>query len=108
LGLGAHGSKIAGTQRAVDGQLAPAVHRAAHDIAARGRDRPLRETAAVVALRDTWASLFEVHAEAVTHVAHWARGAIRERDDQSVRWMEPYWRGPPLGDIVELEYRLKS
>jgi hypothetical protein len=37
---------------------------------------------------------------------HWRR-ALDTWRDRSARWIEPYWRGPPLGDIVEREYRLK-
>jgi len=37
---------------------------------------------------------------------HWRR-ALHTWRDQGARWIEPYWRGPALGDIVEREYRLK-
>jgi hypothetical protein len=37
---------------------------------------------------------------------HWRRAPDTWRD-RSPRWIEPYWRGPALGDIVEREYRLK-
>jgi hypothetical protein len=37
---------------------------------------------------------------------HWRRAPDTWRD-RSARWIEPYWRGPELGDIVEREYRLK-
>ncbi len=37
---------------------------------------------------------------------HWRRAA-RGWVDQRVRWIEPYWKGPELGPIIEKEYRLK-
>lgn len=37
---------------------------------------------------------------------HWRRAPDTWRD-RSGRWIEPYWKGPELGAIVEREYRLK-
>jgi len=37
---------------------------------------------------------------------HWRRAPDTWRD-RSPRWIVPYWKGPPLGDIVEREYTLK-
>jgi hypothetical protein len=37
---------------------------------------------------------------------HWRR-ANPSWQDQRVRWIEPYWKGPELAAIVEKEYRLK-
>jgi hypothetical protein len=37
---------------------------------------------------------------------HWRR-ANPIWQDQRVRWIEPYWKGPDLAAIVEKEYRLK-
>jgi hypothetical protein len=37
---------------------------------------------------------------------HWRRAADTWRD-RTPRWIAPYWKGPPLGDIVEREYTLK-
>jgi hypothetical protein len=37
---------------------------------------------------------------------HWRRAPETWRD-RSPRWIEPYWKGPELGAIVEREYRLK-
>jgi hypothetical protein len=37
---------------------------------------------------------------------HWRRAPDTWRD-RSPRWIAPYWKGPPLGDIVEREYTLK-
>lgn len=36
---------------------------------------------------------------------HWRR-APETWSDRSPRWIEPYWKGPALGAIVEREYRL--
>jgi hypothetical protein len=36
---------------------------------------------------------------------HWRRPNPNWKD-QSLRWIEPYWRGPNLASIVEREYRL--
>jgi hypothetical protein len=36
---------------------------------------------------------------------HWRRPNPNWKD-QSLRWIEPYWRGPSLASIVEREYRL--
>ncbi|MBI4951028.1 MAG: hypothetical protein HY908_03280 [Myxococcales bacterium] len=36
---------------------------------------------------------------------HWRRAARGWRD-QRVRWIEPYWKGPELGPIMEKEYTL--
>jgi hypothetical protein len=38
---------------------------------------------------------------------HWRR-ALTTWADQRARWIEPYWKGPELGAIVEKEYRLKG
>jgi len=37
---------------------------------------------------------------------HWRRAA-RGWQDQRVRWIEPYWKGPDLAAIIEKEYKLK-
>ncbi len=37
---------------------------------------------------------------------HWRRAPGTWRD-RSARWIAPYWKGPPLGDIVEHDYALK-
>ncbi len=37
---------------------------------------------------------------------HWRRAPDTWRD-RHPRWIAPYWKGPPLGDIVEREYTLK-
>jgi hypothetical protein len=37
---------------------------------------------------------------------HWRRAPETWRD-RSPRWIEPYWKGPELGAIVEREYRMK-
>lgn len=37
---------------------------------------------------------------------HWRR-APDTWSDRRPRWIAPYWKGPPLGDIVEREYALK-
>ena len=37
---------------------------------------------------------------------HWRRASDTWRD-RNPRWIAPYWKGPPLGDIVEREYTLK-
>lgn len=37
---------------------------------------------------------------------HWRR-APDTWHDRNPRWIAPYWKGPPLGDIVEREYTLK-
>jgi uncharacterized protein DUF1841 len=37
---------------------------------------------------------------------HWRRAPDTWRD-RNPRWITPYWKGPPLGDIVEREYTLK-
>jgi len=37
---------------------------------------------------------------------HWRRASDTWRD-RSPRWIAPYWKGPPLGDIVERDYALK-
>ncbi len=37
---------------------------------------------------------------------HWRRAPDTWRD-QAPRWIAPYWKGPPLGDIVERDYALK-
>lgn len=37
---------------------------------------------------------------------HWRR-APDTWEDRSPRWIAPYWKGPPLGDIVERDYALK-
>lgn len=37
---------------------------------------------------------------------HWRRASDRWRDRRP-RWIAPYWKGPPLGDIVERDYALK-
>jgi hypothetical protein len=37
---------------------------------------------------------------------HWRRAPETWRD-RSPRWIEPYWKGPELGDIVEREYHMK-
>jgi uncharacterized protein DUF1841 len=37
---------------------------------------------------------------------HWRR-APDTWQDRSPRWIAPYWKGPPLGDIVERDYALK-
>jgi hypothetical protein len=37
---------------------------------------------------------------------HWRRASDTWRD-QHPRWIAPYWKGPPLGDIVERDYALK-
>ncbi|HEX8109862.1 MAG TPA: DUF1841 family protein [Kofleriaceae bacterium] len=37
---------------------------------------------------------------------HWRRAPGTWRD-QAPRWIAPYWKGPPLGDIVERDYALK-
>ena len=36
---------------------------------------------------------------------HWRRPSANW-SDQSLRWIEPYWRGPSLASIVEREYRV--
>lgn len=36
---------------------------------------------------------------------HWRRAAANWTD-QSLRWIEPYWRGPNLAGIIEREYRV--
>ena len=38
---------------------------------------------------------------------HWRRPGANWAD-QSLRWIEPYWRGPSLASIVEREYRLTT
>jgi len=35
---------------------------------------------------------------------HWRRPSA-EWKDQSLRWIEPYWRGPSLASIIEREYK---
>jgi hypothetical protein len=37
---------------------------------------------------------------------HWRRAPDTWRE-RNPRWIAPYWKGPPLGDIVEREYTLK-
>jgi hypothetical protein len=37
---------------------------------------------------------------------HWRRAARGWRD-QTVRWIEPYWKGPELAAIIEREYKLE-
>lgn len=37
---------------------------------------------------------------------HWRRAPETWRD-RSPRWIEPYWKGPELGAIVEREYHMK-
>lgn len=37
---------------------------------------------------------------------HWRRASDTWRD-RNPRWIAPYWKGPPLGDIVERDYALK-
>jgi hypothetical protein len=37
---------------------------------------------------------------------HWRR-ARKDWADQRLRWIEPYWKGPELGAIIEKAYRLK-
>ena len=37
---------------------------------------------------------------------HWRRAPDTWRD-RAARWIAPYWKGPPLGDIVERDYALK-
>lgn len=37
---------------------------------------------------------------------HWRRAPETWRD-RSPRWIEPYWKGPELGDIVERQYHMK-
>ena len=36
---------------------------------------------------------------------HWRRAAKRW-DDQRLRWIEPYWKGPDLAAVIEKAYRL--
>jgi hypothetical protein len=36
---------------------------------------------------------------------HWRRPNPNWKN-QSLRWIEPYWRGPSLATIIEREYRL--
>jgi hypothetical protein len=36
---------------------------------------------------------------------HWRR-ANPDWQDQRLRWIEPYWKGPELARIIEHEYRL--
>jgi hypothetical protein len=36
---------------------------------------------------------------------HWRRPGSNWKD-QSLRWIEPYWRGPSLASVVEREYRV--
>ena len=38
---------------------------------------------------------------------HWRRPAINW-DDQRIRWIEPYWKGPEMAAILEQEYVLKK
>jgi len=38
---------------------------------------------------------------------HWRR-ANPAWDDQRLRWIEPYWKGPDMATIVEREYVLKG
>lgn len=37
---------------------------------------------------------------------HWRRPNPKWKD-QTLRWIEPYWRGPSLASIIEREYRLE-
>ncbi len=37
---------------------------------------------------------------------HWRRAPTQWRD-QRLRWIEPYWKGPDIGNIIEKEYKLK-
>lgn len=37
---------------------------------------------------------------------HWRR-ANPNWSDQRLRWIEPYWKGPDMGTVIEREYRLK-
>jgi hypothetical protein len=37
---------------------------------------------------------------------HWRRPAQGWKD-QRLRWIEPYWKGPDLGMIIERDYRLR-
>jgi hypothetical protein len=37
---------------------------------------------------------------------HWRR-ASQTWKDWRLRWIEPYWKGPTLGDVIEREYRLR-
>lgn len=36
---------------------------------------------------------------------HWRR-ANPSWEDQALRWIEPYWKGPEMGAIIEKEYKL--
>ncbi len=38
---------------------------------------------------------------------HWRRPA-KAWADQRLRWIEPYWKGPDLGAVIEKAYRLKA
>jgi hypothetical protein len=38
---------------------------------------------------------------------HWRRPA-KNWTEQRLRWIEPYWKGPDLGAIIEKAYRLKE
>ena len=37
---------------------------------------------------------------------HWRR-ANPSWNDQRLRWIEPYWKGPDIGRIIEKQYLLK-
>ena len=37
---------------------------------------------------------------------HWRRAA-EQWADQRLRWIEPYWKGPELAQILERDYRLR-
>jgi hypothetical protein len=37
---------------------------------------------------------------------HWRRPA-KTWEDQRLRWIEPYWKGPDLATVIEKAYRLK-
>lgn len=37
---------------------------------------------------------------------HWRR-ANATWADQRLRWIEPHWKGPDMGMIIERDYRLK-
>ncbi len=38
---------------------------------------------------------------------HWRRPGPNWKD-QSLRWIEPYWRGPSLAGVIEREYRVSA
>jgi hypothetical protein len=38
---------------------------------------------------------------------HWRRPA-KNWEDQRLRWIEPYWKGPDLAAVIEKAYRLKA